>query len=119
MKGWPYPRLLKRDTFHELFSKIELTKMQNVKDVENLCEQAYHMWMVEFGQYHTISPSLHRAMQHTTLYMEYFQSRGWSLGTTSEQLIEASNFDNKKVRIENSFRGRNLKKVEKHVFAFH
>jgi hypothetical protein len=93
------------DTMHELFCRIESTEFQVLEYMDILCRKAYTLYMTEYGPYHTISPSLHRTLQHSILYMQHFQTIGMALGETSEQGLEASNYDSKQDRINHSFRG--------------
>ena len=95
------------DILHIICSKFESTKFQNLSEIEHICRQAYHMWKREFGVYATISPSLHRLLQHSVLYMNYFQKIGFSVGEMSEQVQEASNFDSARDNREHSYRGDN------------
>ena len=38
---------------------------------------------------------MHRLLQHSVLFMKFFQDKGISLGASSEQSQEACNWDNK------------------------
>jgi hypothetical protein len=67
--------------------------MQDLTSIELLCKKGYDLWMNEFGEHCNISPSLHRLLQHSTLYMRHYQDQGYALGEMSEKVQEASNFD--------------------------
>ena len=73
--------------------------------MEKLCKVGYLLWLHEFKITSSITPSLHRLLQHSVLFMEHFQSKGYSLGETSEQVQEATNYDSKRDYTEHSFRG--------------
>ena len=93
-------------TYHDLFGMIASIDMQNLNNVESVCKKADHLFNTEFGIYGCkISPSLHRALQHTKLYMDFYQKQGFSLGATSEGAIEAKNYDNKEDLVRHSHRG--------------
>ena len=78
---------------------------QDLKETEILCRSTYILWKQELSQFSSMSPSLHRALQHTMDYMKYFNSLGITLGESSEQGIEASNYDSKHDRESHSYRG--------------
>ena len=49
----------------------------------------------EFAEYSNITPSLHRALQHSKEFMSKYQSEGFTIGELSETAQEAFNYDDK------------------------
>jgi hypothetical protein len=87
---------------------VESLDKQEVLEVESLSRQVYGLYLDEYSEYSGISPSLHRLLQHSRDYVEFFQSKGLSIGQTSEQGQEATNGDSKYDRQYHSYRGSHL-----------
>lgn len=96
-------------SLHEVLSMIESTKRQDVKLMTTLSENVFNLFQRDFGAYSTMSPSLHRALQHSSEFIEKYQSEGLTLGALSECAQEAINTDSKKDVRDNSFRGSHAK----------
>ena len=80
---------------HELLSAIESTQKQNIELTTKLAELVFYGFKEEYGDYSTISPSFHRALQHSAFFMKHYQDHGHTIGKLSECAQEAINFDTK------------------------
>jgi hypothetical protein len=89
----------------EILGMVESLTTQDPEAVEQLCRTVYSMYQDAYGAFSGISPSLHRLLQHTVLYMLHYQSCGLTIGQMSEQGQEATNADSKTDRQIHSFRG--------------
>ena len=103
------------ENLHEVFARIESVKFQDIEKMKFVCQKTYTLFKREFPL-SNMCPSLHRALQHSPEYMEYFQKRGYSLGEMSEQGLEATNFDSKESRRRHSRRGTHK---DSNVDCFH
>ena len=61
-------------TLKQLLDRVQSLEMQQPQFIEFLCEKTYFLFMKEFGDHYSISPSFHRVMYHFTEYIEFFQS---------------------------------------------
>ena len=82
-------------TLKQLLDRGQSLEIQQPQLIEFLCEKTYFLFMKEFGEHYSISPSLHRVLYHFTEYIKFFQSQGITIGELSEQAVEATNFDSK------------------------
>ena len=89
------------DNLNTVLNILESCEMQNISKTEALCRTTFEMYKENFPGL-PMSPSLHRALQHTPIYMQYFQTRGVTIGDMSEQGQEASNYDVKQNRKHHS-----------------
>ena len=92
-------------TVKQLLDRVESLEMQQPEFIEFLCEKTYYLFMKEFGEHYSISPSFHKVLYHFTEFIEYFQSQGVTIGELSEQAVEATNYDSKENVKRHSFRG--------------
>ena len=92
-------------TLKQLVNRVESLEMQQPQFIEFLCEKTYFLFMKEFGDHYSISPSFHRVLYHFTEFLDFFQSQGITIGYLSEQAIEATNFDSKQNVLRHSYRG--------------
>ena len=84
---------------------FESLEMQQPQFIEFLCEKTYFLFMKEFGEHYSISPSLHRVLYHFTEFIDFFQSEGVTIGELSEQAVEATNYDSKQNVLRHLYRG--------------
>ena len=90
---------------HELLGMLESTKQQDVNQLKMLAERALFLFKQDFGDYSQMSPSLHRALQHSVEFMADYQDQGFTIGELSETAQEAINAPTKKDVSLYSFRG--------------
>ena len=56
-------------TLKQLLDRVQSLEMQQPQFIEFLCEKTYFLFMKEFGEHYSISPSLHRVLYHFTEYI--------------------------------------------------
>ena len=69
---------------HEILGMLESTKKQNVNQLKTLSERAFLLFKEDYGDYSAMSPSLHRALQHSVEFMADYQDLGFAVGELSE-----------------------------------
>ena len=90
---------------HEILGMLESTKKQDVNQLRILAERAFFLFKQDFGDFSQMSPSLHRALQHSVEFMVGYQEQGFTIGELSETAQEAINAPTKKNTSLFSFRG--------------
>lgn len=90
---------------HEILGMLESTKQQNVSQMTILTERAFFLFKEDFGEYSQMSPSMHRALQHSVEFMIDYQDQGFAIGELSETAQEAINAPTKKDVSFYSYRG--------------
>ena len=59
------------EEMHILLGAIEST--HNISKIADLCKKVHTLYLNDYGDYSTISPSMHRVLHHTVEYMTYWQ----------------------------------------------
>ena len=75
------------------------------EELTYLAKEVFNKFKKEFAEYSNITPSLHRALQHSKEFISKYQSEGFTIGELSETAQEAFNFDDKANVRDFSYRG--------------